>query len=326
MSSPSSSKRTRKSIGSESFYTNPEVALRLVSDLHDEISLRKFKLFLDPAAGPHDTFCKAVQEILPKSQCISFDINGKTNNNNTSTKVIRADFLKLRKHHNKRLNRFDPDEVLVIGNVPFGRRGELAARFLNEAAKYANHIAIIVPMNFVKNSTLDKAGVDKFLHIRWKRLLRGCTFEDANGTTAPSKTKERKVNCAYIYFEKTNNLRQKQKKDLIGSNPFWEYVHNGNPKLRRTADLRIRGSGSKAGTCFRVKCDDDVVLDAERSDEWYVKLNYGTRKYAKQICKEISEHRFSFFNTVPNVKYLNRDQLTKALNLITTLVRLGIHQ
>src|SRR3990167_2533352 len=243
MSSPSSAKRTRKSIGSEAFYTNPEVASRLVSDLHDEISLRKFKLFLDPAAGPHDTFCKAVQEILPKSQCISFDINGKTNNNNTSTKVIRADFLKLKKHHNKRLNRFEPDKVLVIGNVPFGRRGELAARFLNEAAKYANHIAIIVPMNFVKNSTLDKAGVDKFLHIRWKRLLRGCTFEDAN---ADSKKKERKVNCAFIYFEKTDKPRQKQKKDHIGSNPFWEYVQNGDPKLLRTADLRIRGRVRKS--------------------------------------------------------------------------------
>ena len=48
------------------------------------------------------------------------------------------------------LNRDTP--AIVIGNPPFGKASRLAVKFFNHAARFASHIAFIVPRTFEKAS------------------------------------------------------------------------------------------------------------------------------------------------------------------------------
>lgn len=45
---------------------------------------------------------------------------------------------------------FPPDSTIIIGNPPFGKRGKMAIAFFNHAAKLADIIAFILPVNFRK--------------------------------------------------------------------------------------------------------------------------------------------------------------------------------
>ena len=89
---------------------------------------------------------------------------------------------------------------------------------------------------------------------------------------------------------------------------------------RQRADLRIRGSGTNAGKCFQ-RSDPDFFIDSERSDDYFIELARGMKRYRSKICKQINSYNFEFFNTVPNVKYLSKIQVIKAMNFITNVVR-----
>lgn len=54
-------------------------------------------------------------------------------------------------------------KTLVIGNPPFGRQGSLASRFFNEAASFADTIALIMPKSYMKDSMMNR--LEHHFHI-----------------------------------------------------------------------------------------------------------------------------------------------------------------
>lgn len=88
--------------------------------------------FIEPAAG-NGSFAKGIPSKYKK---ILLDIDPKEKN------IIKADWLK-----------YTPKSKLniVIGNPPFGLRGQLALKFINHAANFADFIAFILPPLFNSN-------------------------------------------------------------------------------------------------------------------------------------------------------------------------------
>lgn len=88
--------------------------------------------FIEPSAG-----CCSFYELLPSNKRIGIDIDPKGKMVN---ELIKSDYLI-----------FVPDlskKYIVIGNPPFGLRGNLALRFINHSSLFADFVAFILPPLF----------------------------------------------------------------------------------------------------------------------------------------------------------------------------------
>ena len=85
-------------------------------------------LFVEPSAGNGVFF-----DLLPKGRRVGLDIEPK------HPEVETKDFLDYT---------LDKKNVVVIGNPPFGLRGNLALRFINHAYSFADYVAFILPPLF----------------------------------------------------------------------------------------------------------------------------------------------------------------------------------
>jgi hypothetical protein len=87
--------------------------------------------YIEPSAG-----CCNFYNLLPKDRRIGVDIEPK---GELSNELIKSDYLD-----------YIPPEgkYIVIGNPPFGLRGNLALRFINHSNKFADFVAFILPPLF----------------------------------------------------------------------------------------------------------------------------------------------------------------------------------
>jgi len=312
----------------EKFYTSPELAKRLVTFLNAKVNLRKFDTIIDCCCGETGSFVKAVKDVVDHPKIVVYEIYMSKKQKRSSTIAIEADFLDA-----KPPSRLNPENTLVISNVPFGVNGKTAAKFIQKAAEISDHIAFLLPISFVKDSFL-KRFVPPDFHVIYSKKLYNCEFLDKNDEeddreecfcdckSCNIKTKEKyiTVNCAFIYFQKKDFPRVEKKRRVVRCNPFFELLGKNVMENRQRADLRIRGSGTNAGKCFQ-RSDPDFFIDSERSDDYFIELARGMKRYRSKICKQINSYNFEFFNTVPNVKYLSKIQVIKAMNFITNVVR-----
>ncbi|MXZ01207.1 hypothetical protein F4Y93_11380 [Candidatus Poribacteria bacterium] len=121
----------------DQFYTKPEIAIacwqHFTKTLPTLNRSRNNLFFLEPAAGTG-----AFYQLLPAQKRLGIDLVPKCDD------VKLQDFFKLTDLPSA------PKDTAVIGNPPFGKRGKLAIAFFNHAARLADTIAFIVPVNFRK--------------------------------------------------------------------------------------------------------------------------------------------------------------------------------
>ena len=118
----------------DQFYTNQEISkycyektLKILKKLR--INHKKY-IFLEPSAG-----CCNFYNLLPVDKRIGIDIEPKGNK-----ELIEKNYLEFIPPTNKK--------YIVIGNPPFGLRGNLALRFINHSSKFADVVAFILPPLF----------------------------------------------------------------------------------------------------------------------------------------------------------------------------------
>ncbi len=123
----------------DQFYTTNKISqycfnktLEVLKSL--EINIDNYN-FIEPSAG-----CCNFYKILPKEKRIGIDIDPKGIYKN---EIISKNYLDYYPPQNKK--------YIVIGNPPFGLRGNLALRFINHSYHFADVIAFILPPLF--NST-----------------------------------------------------------------------------------------------------------------------------------------------------------------------------
>lgn len=132
-------------------------------------------IFIEPSAGSGN-FLK----LLPLNKRIGLDIESK------NPEIIQADYLT-----------WSPDvtgKFIVIGNPPFGLRGQMALKFINHSSVFADYVCFILPQLFES----DGKGVPRKriigLNLIHSEKLK-TSFEYPNG-------KDIKIECIYQIWSK----------------------------------------------------------------------------------------------------------------------------
>lgn len=87
--------------------------------------------FIEPSAG-NGSFL----EILPSDKRIGFDVEPRLN------EIVKQDYLDWIP------NESENEKYVVIGNPPFGLRGQMALKFINHSSKFADYVCFILPQLF----------------------------------------------------------------------------------------------------------------------------------------------------------------------------------
>ena len=102
-----------------------------------------------------------------------------------------------------------------LGNPPFGQQNSLAVNFFNEASKFCNTIAFILPLSFKKDSVQNRLNLS--FHLKEEINLSECEFLLVNETKIV-------VPCVFQIWEKRANSRKKKR--MKTTSPLFEFVDN----------------------------------------------------------------------------------------------------
>jgi hypothetical protein len=205
----------------DKFYTNLNIVDICIKLISDKYNWNDFDLIIEPSAGNGNFLLK-----IPSDKKIGIDIEPEHND------IIKHDFLK-----------YTPPNVqniLSIGNPPFGRVSSLAIKFFNHAAKWSNVIAFIIPKTFRKLSVHNKLNLNFHLILDKSIPDKPCSFTPKMG-----------VKCCFQIWERKNILRTSV--ILPVSHKDWMFLKlgpndkNNQPTPPDGADFAILAYGGKCG-------------------------------------------------------------------------------
>lgn len=204
------------------FYTKREVASSCIDFLfkHIENILPKQNLlFLEPSAG-YGCFYDELNERNKK--IIGYDIEPK------HKKIKKLDFLSFEVFNE--IKKFKNENILIIGNPPFGKKSKMAIDFFNKATLFSNTICFILPNQFKKYSTHSKLN-KQFKLIKQIELKENSFYTELK--------KDYNVNCVFQIWTKvkTNfkDLRIKEK-PAITHKDFEMYQYNNTREALKVFD------------------------------------------------------------------------------------------
>jgi hypothetical protein len=208
--------------GLDKFYTLPECSKKCIDKTCELYDIERWDLIVEPSAG-NGSFFNQIQS----DKKIGIDLLPDNEN------IIKQDFFDYYPPPNK-------EDILVIGNPPFGRVSSLAIKFFNHSAKWASVIAFIIPRTFRKISVQNR--LDDRFHLVYDEEIpnKPCCF-----------TPEMSVKCCFQIWEKKEN-----KRDLIElpkTHNDWQFLKlgkrdsTGQPTPPLNADFALRAYGGKIG-------------------------------------------------------------------------------
>lgn len=210
-------KKENKNI-KDQFYTDEQYAKKFIMKTQELCgSLEQFALIIEPSAGT-GSFLKH----LPQNK-IGFDIDPK------DTGIIQKNFFDVI---------YESDNILVIGNPPFGRVSSLAIKFFNHASNFANVIAFILPQTFQRISIQNKLNLN--FHLLYNEDINECIF-------IPKMS----AKCCFQIWIKRKEMRIKiqlpiKHKDWVFLN-FGPLDKNNQPTPPKGASFAFRAYGAKIG-------------------------------------------------------------------------------
>lgn len=137
----------------DQFYTCPKVAAECYDRLWDYLEPREYQ-FIEPSAG-NGSFSR----LLPIGSR-AYDLYPRCEG------IVKEDFFNVRLPYD--------DNVVVVGNPPFGKNSSAAINFFNHAARGAEIISFILPRTFQKHSIHKRLSRD--FHLRREWLLPDWAF------------------------------------------------------------------------------------------------------------------------------------------------------
>ncbi len=217
----------------DQFYTNTHTAnycynktLSVLKELNID---DKDYTFIEPSAG-----CCNFYNILPKNRRIGIDIEPK---GFYSNELIKINYLDYKPNDDKK--------YIVIGNPPFGLRGNLALRFINHSYNFADVVAFILPPLF--NSTGKGVPMKRIqgYKLAYSEKLPLKSFEYPNGIAVEIATIFQiwvKVNTHLI-----NNEVKKTCKTFI---KIYSLSDGGTPSSTRNKKMLEKCDVYLPSTCF----------------------------------------------------------------------------
>jgi hypothetical protein len=238
-----SSVETVRNTGLDKFYTIPTIAEKCLQKIGDMYSWTEWDIVVEPSAGNGSFLTR-----IPTNNSIGIDICPEHND------IIKQDFLTYTPPN-------DLQNILVIGNPPFGRVSSLAVKFFNHAANWANVIAFILPRTFRRISVQNKLNTQFKLVFDEDIPMHPCSFEP------PMMAK-----CCFQVWEKTDISRSIV--ELSKRHDDWDFLSfgpkdtNGQPTPPEYADFAIRAYGGRCGQIV------ETELQLLRPKSWHwIKCN-----------------------------------------------------
>jgi len=200
----------------DQYYTNKKLAERCINYIISNVGEEHRQFYLEPSAG-NGSFLQGIVT----NKYLAIDIDPKTEN------IIKINFLSFQppEEWNKKV-------TTVLGNPPFGHAGNLAIKFFNHAALFADTICFILPRSFKKISIQNRLNLDYDLTFENDIGNKGFVLID----DSPYKT----CFCVFQIWKSRNTLPRREK-----------IIYNENPYLvfcsKIEAIAAIKRTGGRAG-------------------------------------------------------------------------------
>ena len=180
--------------------------------------------FIEPSAG-NGVFLK----ILPDNRRIGFDIDPKF------SEINKQDYLDWIPEEDKK--------YIVIGNPPFGLRGQLALKFINHSSKFADYVCFILPQLFES----DGKGVPR------KRVTNLNLIHSENLNTNFESPDGKNINVRCI-FQIWSKFHKNHKYNIIKQNnsnlKVYSLSDGGTPSTTRNKKMFYECHAYIPSTCF----------------------------------------------------------------------------
>lgn len=279
----------------DQFYTKPRVAKYCFKKFQEvanglEINLSKYT-FIEPAAG-----CGCFYQILPKNRRIGIDIEPKKLSGIDNKGIIKADYLKWYPKNEKK-------KYIVIGNPPFGLRGNLALQFINKSYPYADMVAFILPQLFYSDGKGVAGKRVLGYRLAYNEHLPSDSFMYPDGTDI-------KINTVFQVWTKINinKIRIKPPKTCGSFIDIYSLSDGGLPANTRNKDMIGKCDVYLPSTTFTGMKAYKAFYDLpnERGYGVVIKKN---KKEIKKLLFNTDWEKVSFFST------------NSALNLRASLIK-----
>lgn len=215
----------------DQFFTPDTVAKecvdKFISILHEYGDCETDYLFVEPSAGDGK-----FMNYLPKERRIGFDIEP------MHEEVIKTDYLDWNPVDNT-------SKYVVIGNPPFGLRGQLALKFINHSSSFADYVCFILPQLFESDGKgVPRKRVKGFNLIHSEKLNTG--FYSPNG-------KDVKVECIFQVWSKFHTNSKYEIKEFNKQSPtlrVFSLSDGGTPSTTRNKKMFYTCDAYLPSTCF----------------------------------------------------------------------------
>jgi hypothetical protein len=246
------------------FYTTPETIQKCL----ELLDFSQYDCIIEPSAGTGN-FIKQ----FPEDKAIfSYDLHPEDES------IEEADWFKVDKTQFKHFQ-----SVLVCGNPPFGQQNTLAIGFFNEAAKFCDTIAFILPLSFKKDSVQNRLNLE--FHLLKELILDDCEFLLKN-------EEKIKVPCVFQVWKRNATLRKLVK--LKTTTELFSFVDKAD------ADFRIQRVGGNAG-----KASFDLTKSP--SSNYFIKNK--TDLSNEELVEYINQLRFPTIEFTVGPKSLSKGEL-----------------
>lgn len=220
----------------DQYYTPDDVAQHCIDTSFSIIGKDNISCVIQPSAGT-GVFSSKIHN------CIAYDIEPKADS------IAQADFLSLIIPYTQ--------GTLVIGNPPFGSRGNLMQKFCKHSFTFADYVAFILPVNQMNNTT----SIYEFDLIHSEDL-------------GVKEYSDRKVHCCFNIYKRPKNGLNNKPDYKTEVREVREVIKNQNPKRNRELgdfqyDIAICAWGAIGKECkegqyaktFYIKIKDVLHFD-----------------------------------------------------------------
>lgn len=245
--------RVKRNVDLEQYFTCRHLAAKCLAAVEKHFSLATFAMVLEPSAGDGAFF-----SLLPQSNRIGIDLEPLADG------ILKADFFQ-----------WEPplfeDNILTIGNPPFGQRGALAVDFVNRACQFSRVVAFILPRTFRKDTFYNR--VDPMFHL--------VEQFDCDDFRTPGGEKVA-VKSVFQIWERRSKKRAAITRDL--SHEDFELKHAHLSRISEEELLNLRADYdfaiAQVGSNFTPK----DVSEVTKGSYWYVKaLKPGVREVFEKL-------------------------------------------
>lgn len=226
------------------FFTKPNVAKYCYNAFLEFLKSHKINLnsyiFIEPSCGELSFY-----NLMPKNARIGIDLEAK------EAEILKANFLSFKPQNVMLKNSAQHSKkYIVLGNPPFGLRGNLALRFLNHAASFADFVAFILPPLFDSDGKGAPKGRVKGLKLAHSEKLPLDSFIYPNGKDVEVATLFQIWVNTRLIDSKLINIKIDSKKTCKNYIKVYSLSDGGTPSSTRNKNMLYKCDLYLPSTCF----------------------------------------------------------------------------